>query len=221
MILDIIIVNSKTTQEDLVCLGGGFDDRLLKNYGWNKKSNENSTDSFVNFLITNDNTQNVPSEYRFFNRTNSQKKIREIELASPQHPYLATILDLTSNHIDFLKNLRVTTLEHLEKVYEVNLNKDRIEMYFHFPYAESTTTLHLHIRVNQGHHPMESARSFPLDEVIDYLEKGEQISRLILQKNPYYLDDLDILHDTVGVSIEEAKNPHIFSNQDKQVELNI
>ncbi len=78
-----------------------------------------------------------------------------------------------------LRSLREKTLKHLKHNYRVDEDDD-VSMYFHFPYIDSTVTLHLHIRVNHGLHPSEKEYGFTLDEIIDGLSSGKSIDDLVL-----------------------------------------
>ncbi len=104
-------------------------------------------------------------------------------------------------------------LSHLKKVYGVQEGKDSIRLEFHFPYAKATATLHLHVRVNQTKYPLDEARSYSLDEVIRYLESGETIQQLVLDRQAknggLYVDrGLDgILNGIQGGSVRVVPNP--------------
>jgi hypothetical protein len=185
------------------------DSRILKKFSWKKTDNIN--ESFICYLQGNDNTYNTLSSYQFFNRSNSQVDIKELEL-SDSKPYLATLLDLTADNLPLLRAMKETNELHLVNDYGVMLSEDKVEMYFHFPYAESTTTLHLHIRVNQGRHPMEIARSFSLDDIINWLESGYHINQLILKRSPMFCDNIQILYGIDGIEVESAINPYVINN---------
>ncbi|MEX3640246.1 hypothetical protein [Paraburkholderia sp. BR14320] len=116
--------------------------------------------------------------------------------------YLASILDLNRSHIPLLKSLRDKALHHLQAQYGVDEHDD-VDLYFHFPYPDSTTTLHLHIRANQGLHPLEKAKSFTLDELIDGFSSGKKIDDIILERQVTY--DGKIFRDP-GRSIAEFQN---------------
>lgn len=87
-----------------------------------------------------------------------------------------------------------------------------IEFYIHFPYPEKNITFHVHVRVNVGRHPMEKARFFYLDEVILWLREGRPIQQFILERNPYFTDDFDILHNIPGITLRHQKNPYFISS---------
>lgn len=111
----------------------------------------------------------------------AQRDIRTIGEMRKDGEYLASILDLNKNHVDLLKNLKKKAEQHLKEQYHIT-DDDNVDLYFHFPYAEKNTTLHLHIRVNQGMHPFEKARSYTLAELIEGLSSGLTIDDIILDK---------------------------------------
>ena len=47
-----------------------------------------------------------------------------------------------------------------------------MHLYFHWPTADCTSTLHLHVTLNRELAPLEAARSYLLSEVIDWLRAG-------------------------------------------------
>jgi hypothetical protein len=82
-----------------------------------------------------------------------------------------------------LKHLKKNTFSHLWNAYGVSVEKDKINLFFHFPVATKTATLHLHIWVNKGDHPLNQSREFQLDDVIQHLENSRPINALILSRN--------------------------------------
>lgn len=113
---------------------------------------------------------------------------------------LTSILSLKQEHIPQLERLREATSQHLHDVYAVDKN-DSVRMFFHFPVAEKTATLHLHTWVNKGDHPLNEPRSFDLDEVIDHLRSGKDMSDLVLSRNggSYFLPTSDSIKDISGI----------------------
>ncbi len=198
--------------EGLALVAWAIDSRALDKYHWGQENTISIMESFRKFLLTNEDTNKVSSAYRYFNRTDTQKQIHELEKINTETPYLASILDLTPTHIPFLRHLKESSFAHLEKNFNFDSKVDKVEMYFHFPYPDDTTTLHLHIRVNQGRHPMERARTFPIDEVLECLEKSIDIKTLVLKRKPHYCNNLKILHNIEGVVLEEIKNPFLISS---------
>ncbi len=93
--------------------------------------------------------------------------------------YLASILDLKASHLDMLRSLKRNISDHLKSAYRVDENDD-VGLYFHFPYIDSTVTLHIHIRVNHGLHPAEKEYGFTLDSIIDGLSSGKTIDDIVL-----------------------------------------
>ncbi|MDP9781094.1 hypothetical protein [Pseudomonas fluorescens] len=123
--------------------------------------------------------------------------------------YLTSILDLDAGDIPLLEGLREHMLEHLTQVYNINIIEDKVQLFFHFPVAEVTATLHLHARVNKADHPLNEARSFPLSEVIETLKNGSSIIDMILTRNNgiYYTEA------ETGVSqIQNIPNKGIVKN---------
>ena len=129
-------------------------------------------------------------------------------------PYLASILDLNKSHLPHLKELQRLSKSHISKVYGVD-EKDSVELYFHFPYAPKTVTLHLHIRVNQTTYGLERAKSYDLLEIINHLESGSDIKELILarqrQLGGYLLTNSGVVEDLLtrqGIgSVGRVANP--------------
>ena len=104
------------------------------------------------------------------------------EITDDPDSFLATILDLDASHIAWLEEIKERTLEHLRSVYDVDPERDRVQLYFHFPYVEKTATLHLHVRVNQGIHPTEQLKAFQLDEILDALRTGHSVADVVLER---------------------------------------
>lgn len=128
--------------------------------------------------------------------------------------YLSSILDFNKSDLPMLEKLRDDSLRHLSEVYDVNAKKDKVKMFFHFPVAEKTATLHLHVWANKADHPLNNARSFELDDVIKTLSSGRNIEDLILQRNDgkYYVPTSDTIGSIEGIPNGGArKNPHIMS----------
>ncbi len=139
-----------------------------------------------------------------FTRTLSQVSLSELEkekltseskqLPGKKTPYLASVLDLTHEHLPDLIALREDTLNHLKENFGINtdstlqdppeVNQDRVKLYFHFPYNDSTVTLHLHARVNQGTQPVEHGQEIQLDDVIKHLTTHDNIYDMILDNSP-------------------------------------
>ncbi|MFA6302021.1 MAG: hypothetical protein WC627_02670 [Legionella sp.] len=200
----------KNDPDGLPLVGWIIDPRLLANYGLNNRNNTIKT--IRELIIKNSKTQTTTPEFQYFQRTNSQEDIGKTESINSESPYLATILDLTPQHIPLLQMFKEISRKHLIDNFGVDFNHDLVEMYFHFPYPEYTTTLHMHIRVNQGRHPMEKNRTFSFEEILNCLEKGNKISQLILNRKPYYTDNYEILTEIEGLEMIESINPFILQN---------
>jgi len=141
-------------------------------------------------------------------RNANQKRIKDIEESSGI-PYLASALDLNAGHIQWLKELKIMALGHLSQYYNVT-DEDNTLMFFHRIIAPPHVTLHLHIRVNQGMHPLEKSYRLMLDDIIEGLEYGKTVKNLILDAGPHYSTA-----DTIGeisrwgtnVSVKNIANP--------------
>ncbi|EJG0355863.1 hypothetical protein DBT79_RS24085 [Vibrio parahaemolyticus] len=114
---------------------------------------------------------------------------------------------MKKEHLPQLKKLKEATLQHLNKVYHTDGN-DNIRMFFHFPVAEKTATLHLHTWVNKGDHPLNEPRSFELDTIIEHLEKNKSIHDLVINRNggSYFLPTSDSIKDIPGIPFKGVKN---------------
>jgi len=132
---------------------------------------------------------------------------------------LTSILDLNQDDIEMLEKLKQDSLQHLKDIYGVNTDKDKVNLFFHFPVAPSTATLHLHIWVNKGDHPLNESRAFSIDDIIQHLKRGESIDKLILSRNrgQFILPTRDMLHKIKGMP--ESKIP--MSADYKQFKLPI
>ncbi|RXP57014.1 hypothetical protein [Vibrio parahaemolyticus] len=137
------------------------------------------------------------------NSTTSQKVIDE----KTKIDSLTSILSLKKEHLPQLKKLKEATLQHLNKVYHTDGN-DNIRMFFHFPVAKKTATLHLHTWVNKGDHPLNEPRSFELDTIIEHLEKNKSIHDLVINRNggSYFLPTSDSIKDIPGIPFKGVKN---------------
>ena len=123
-----------------------------------------------------------------------QTPVADLEAASG-NKYLVTILDLTRNELPFLRGLRsaaelrecrngrlgpltvAATLTRpflrtdMRNWYEYDEHSDDIlQLYFHFPTSDVTSTLHMHVTLNRDTSPLESRESYGLDEIIDWLQ---------------------------------------------------
>jgi hypothetical protein len=146
------------------------------------------------------------------NYTDNTRSLSEIA-AGTNVKYLASILDLDASDVPMLEKLRNHVIDHLFETYEVDQNKDKVQLYFHFPPADATATLHLHARVNVADHPLNQARSFELSDVIETLSNGGSINDLILQRNDGVLYTLVNEKDSIRVVPEKSKsnNPNILN----------
>ncbi|MGO4320287.1 hypothetical protein [Pseudomonas sp. KB_12] len=124
---------------------------------------------------------------------------------------LTSILSLKIEHVQQLEKLRQGILRHLRDVYSVG-DSDNIRMFFHFPVAEKTATLHLHTWVNKGDHPLNEPRSFDLDTIIMHLKSGKEIGDLVLDRNEgvYPLPVSDSIKDISGIPFKGI-HPNILN----------
>lgn len=122
---------------------------------------------------------------------------------------LTSILDLEQGDVQMLEKLKRDTFQHLIDIYGVSVEKDKVNLFFHFPVAPSTATLHLHIWVNKGDHPLNESRAFGIDQVIQHLSRGESISELVLSRNDgrFILPTKDGLHKINGMPESKAPMP--------------
>ncbi|SDX26716.1 hypothetical protein [Pseudomonas sp. NFACC08-1] len=120
---------------------------------------------------------------------------------------LTSILSLKQEHIPQLEKLRGETFKHLREVYAVG-EHDNVRMFFHFPVAEKTATLHLHTWVNKGDHPLNEPRSFDLDTIIAHLESGKDIGDFVLSRNEgsYFLPTSDTIKDISGIPFKGLRD---------------
>ena len=101
-----------------------------------------------------------------------QTPVADLEAASG-NKYLVTILDLTRNELPFLRGLRSAAELHMRNWYAYDEHSDDVlQLYFHFPTCDLTSTLHMHVTLNRDTSPLESRESYGLDEIIDWLQVG-------------------------------------------------
>ncbi|WP_082158772.1 hypothetical protein [Chromobacterium sp. LK11] len=126
---------------------------------------------------------------------------------------LTSILDLEQSDVGMLEKLKRDSLQYLVDTYGVSAEKDKVKLFFHFPVAPSTATLHLHIWVNKGDHPLNESRAFGIDEVIQHLKSDGNINELILSRNDgeFILPSKDMLHKIKGMPESKAPMPADYS----------
>lgn len=131
--------------------------------------------------------KNSNLEYFWFGSNFSQEKNQTTfqEIENFENPYLVSLLDLELRDLPLLKSIKEEVYKHLIKLYNVGKNDD-VQLFFHFPYAPKTATLHLHIRVNQKIHPLELAKSISLDKVIEGFERHQSIQEIIFEQQELY-----------------------------------
>jgi hypothetical protein len=129
--------------------------------------------------------------------------------------YLVSILDLTIEDVPYLRELETMALQQLRDDYGVDSQRDIVRMFFHFPYAFKTATLHMHVRVNPPTHAIDFAKSYSLQDVIEYLESGKGIKQLILDRQAdlggLMVNEVggarQIMDQVKGGSLTEEPNP--------------
>ncbi|MCW8277095.1 hypothetical protein IMF27_16540 [Pseudomonas sp. PCH199] len=150
-------------------------------------------------------------EQRKENFADRNRSLYEIESGTGVK-YLSSILDFDVGDIPMLEKLREDVFENLFSVYGVDRDVDKVKLFFHFPVAEKTATLHLHVWVNKADHPLNNARSFGLDEIIDCL-KGNGVIDMILSRNGgrYFIPVTDTIGSIAGIpNFGAVSNPFIF-----------
>lgn len=156
-------------------------------------------------------------------RKRTSKSILDLE-SETGIKYYATLLDLTPNDTQWLKEIRMITSQLLKDQFGFIEGRDDLKIYFHFPYPVETTTLHLHIRVNQKIHPMEENMRFYLDDIINHLQNNRKIHSFILEKQ-HKLKEKGILSTDAaekllsrasGLTIEKVENNYILNCGDKK-----
>ncbi|WP_163835620.1 m7GpppX diphosphatase [Spartinivicinus ruber] len=120
---------------------------------------------------------------------------------------LTSILDLSVEDVGMLEKLKSDIIQHLADTYGVDKESDKVSLFFHFPVAPKTATIHLHIWVNKADHPLNESRGFGLDEIIQHLKSGNNIENLILSRNNghFILPAKDKLHLITGMP--ESQQP--------------
>lgn len=134
-----------------------------------------------------------------------KQRIKDIEDQSGI-PYLASVLDIKKENLGYLINLKQMIIRHLEKNYRVS-DEDYIHTFFHKIISEKHTTLHLHVRINQGVHPLEGKKRLTLDEAINVLESGKDIKNNLLDEKYCYMEDVrGYLANMNGIKLTRIKN---------------
>ncbi len=127
-------------------------------------------------------------------------------------PHLISILDLTKNDLPFLEEMEKIAYNNLIENYGI-CDDDVIRMYFHFPYADIKTSLHLHVTINQGMHDLEKTKSFTLSEVIQSINMYNSVRPLILCRETIQAsntpNNINFLSGIDGLTVYIDNNPHI------------
>lgn len=119
-----------------------------------------------------------------FAREKNRQTIREIQDESGI-PYLASPTDITPKDLPWLKSVRDTVQKHLRDQYGVNAN-DKVDIFLHTINDRKTATVHFHVRVNQGVHPLEERKRLHLDDIIAQMEKGKTVKDMIVERGHFY-----------------------------------
>lgn len=132
--------------------------------------------------------------------------------------YLVTIAHLKSNHIQYLKKIKKFITKQLTEIYDVDFQRDKIEMFFHFPTNIKTSILHIHVRINAlVPHKIEIGTRYYLDDIIQELERNGNLYSLILKRNPNYTTEdftCEVLEDIKGIEYQIIQNPYsIYSDK--------
>lgn len=143
-------------------------------------------------------------------RGQHQQRIRTLEEESGV-PYFASVLDLTPADLPYLKALRAVSITCLKYDYNIR-DDDRVALYFHTLPPTETTTLHLHIRVNQGVHPLDNDKSIALDDLIENLEHGRTAKDMLLEKGfqHRHRSKSDDILGCSGMHHETVRNPFVI-----------
>lgn len=156
----------------------------------------------INILM--DQLENVQKNME---RTKDQEKIESIRNKS-YIPYFASVLDLKQEHLELVKIWKRDMTATLRN-FDVSEEKgDNVRLYFHWPYADDSVTLHIHARVNQGSHPLEEKESITVDKVIEILEQEKSVEEYILEKSLWYTtpEDYHFLSQIHGINPEIVPN---------------
>ncbi|MDQ0739400.1 hypothetical protein [Pseudomonas sp. W4I3] len=150
-------------------------------------------------------------EFKGDDKSNS-RNLDEIEKGTGVK-YLSSILDLDKSDLPMLEKLKADSYRHLSETYDVKAGEDKIKMFFHFPVAEKTATLHLHVWANKADHPLNNARSFELDEIIKTLSSGGTVENMVLNRNggKFYVPTSDTIGSIDGIPNGGVRsNPHVM-----------
>lgn len=80
--------------------------------------------------------------------------------------FLSVPVNLERKHIPLLEELTSTVNKVLKDVYQTDPEKEKVEIFTHSPvYDMDSCGLHVHVRVNQGRHPLEEdLRNLPIGQ---------------------------------------------------------
>jgi hypothetical protein len=79
-----------------------------------------------------------------------------------------------------LKELKTKCLEYMDKTYGItHKTHPELDMYFHYPYLEKTSTLHLHITCKNISTDLKKIR---LDDIISCFEENITVKDIVTKK---------------------------------------
>ncbi|WP_273908575.1 hypothetical protein [Enterobacter bugandensis] len=122
--------------------------------------------------------------------------------------FLSIPLDLGEKHVPLLQELKKTIVSHLAKVYGCDVSKEKVEIYSHSPiYAMESCGLHIHVRVNEGRHPLETdLRNLKIDDFISQLQQHGKITHA-----PWTKSEKFISYNVAAKSERAVKNGISFT----------
>ena len=153
------------------------------------------------------------------NDTSFLKNFKDYHQKDSNGEFLLNIVDLTEKHISYLKDIRSICYKQLQDVYGVDMKKDEIKIFFHYPTAIETSGLHVHVKVNSPDpHPIDKQRMFYIDDIIYSLEQGLDIKDIIMSDhNPNYMPTAfspEIFSGVPGLETKLINNPHKILSED-------
>ncbi|MBA3662406.1 MAG: hypothetical protein H0W64_11800 [Gammaproteobacteria bacterium] len=171
-------------------------------------------------LIKNSNKHSLKKINSFselLERDNNKETVEDIVNKSNE-PYLCGPFDYQQEHLESLKRLKKMVIAHLSAIYDIN-ELDKVELYFHTHYSVDTTTMHLHVRVNQMRHGLELDKSLALDDIIYYLENGKSVKETFMERGVIHkeLKSFPFLQST-GYKIKKVANPYFIEKSNTEGE---
>lgn len=163
-------------------------------------------------LIKNSNKHSLKKVISFselLERDTNKETVGDIVNKSNE-PYLSGPFDYQQEHLESLKSLRKMVKAHLSEIYGVN-ESDKVELYFHTHYSVDTTTMHLHVRINQMRHGLELDKSVTLDDIINCLENGKSVKQTFMERGVIHKElKSSLFLQATGYKIKEVPNPYFI-----------